>query len=62
MFGPKMGTWSVYSKSDSRWNKSGRASGLVCTGGPQKMKDWIKECKEKYGDPPEDATMSFMKD
>jgi len=61
MFGPRMGTWSVYSESDSRWNKSGRAAGLVCTGGPQEMRDWIKECREKYGSPPDDAVMSFMK-
>jgi hypothetical protein len=62
MFGPKMGSWSVHSESDPRWNKSGRAEGLCCMGGPQEMKDWIEECKKKYGEPPADATMSFMKD
>lgn len=62
MFGPKMGTWSVESKSDPRWNKEGRAKGLVCDGGPQAMKDWIKHCKQKYGKVPDDAYESFMKD
>jgi len=62
MFGPKMGSWSVHSESDPRWNKSGRGYGLVTSGGPREMQEWIDECIEKYGDPPEDATRSFMKD
>ena len=62
MFGPKMGSWCVTSKSDPRWNNSGRSEGLCCNGGPQEMQDWIEECKKKYGEPPADATMSFMKD
>ena len=62
MFGPKMGTWEVHSKKDSRWNKSGRGYGWVTTGGPDEMRVWIKQCKEKYGDPPDDATESFFKD
>lgn len=62
IFGPKMGTWTVHSNTDKRWNKSGRAYGLVCSGGPQEMHDWIEKCKEKYGNPPEDCTMSFWKD
>lgn len=62
MFGPKMGTWYVHSDKDPRWNKTGRACGLVCDGGPQDMKDWIKECREKYGDPPDDAVEGFYKD
>ena len=62
MFGPKMGTWEVNSKKDSRWNKSGRVYGCVTTGGTDEMRTWIKQCKEKYGDPPDDATESFFKD
>jgi len=62
MFGPKLGSWSVSCKSDSRWNKNGRGYGLCCDGGPKEMKEWIEECKEKYGDVPSDATMEFMKD
>jgi hypothetical protein len=62
MFGPKMGSWYVYSISDIRWNKSGRAAGLVMLGGPQEMQDWINECKKEFGNPPEDCTCGFMKD
>jgi hypothetical protein len=62
MFGPKMGTWSIHSEKDKRWNKSGRAPGLVCGGGPSEMQDWIEECKKKYGEPPGDCTMEFWKD
>lgn len=62
MFGPKMGTWTVHSETDPRWNKTGRGRGYACDGGPQEMKDWIKECREKYGKPPEDATQEFWKD
>lgn len=62
MFGPKMGTWSVNSKLDPRWNASGRAHGLVCLGGPQDAHMWIEHCKEKYGEQPTDLMMGFMKD
>jgi|GEM_PF-4356105 len=62
LFGPKMGTWSVHSDKDKRWNKSGRCPGLVCMGGPQEMQDWIDECRKKYGDPPDDCTREFWKD
>jgi hypothetical protein len=60
--GPKMGTWTVRSKTDPRWNNSGRALGLVCWGGPEEMQDWITKCKKEFGEPPEDAEMSFWKD
>lgn len=62
MFGPKMGTWTISSKIDPRWNKSGRGYGLVSCGGPQEMQDWIAKCKKEFGEPPEDAEMSFWKD
>ena len=56
------GHWKVESKSDPRWNKQGRGYGAVTAGGPQEMKDWIKKCCVKYGEPPKDGTMQFMKD
>lgn len=59
---PRMGSWSVHSDSDPRWNSSGRAEGLVVEGGPPEMQRWIEECRKKYGDPPKDCMMSFMKD
>ncbi len=58
----RMGTWMVHSDSDPRWNKSGRGEGLVTSGGPQDMKNWIEECKKNYGEPPDDATREFWKD
>jgi hypothetical protein len=61
-FGPREGTWWVHSEKDKRWNKTGRGFGLVVSGGPQEMQDWIKECREKLGDPPSDAEMGFIKD
>lgn len=61
MLGPKMGTWSVNSKMDPRWNKSGRALGLV-TSPPGEIQKWIEECKKKYGKIPKDCEYSFMKD
>lgn len=62
MFISKMGTWSVYCESDSRWNKSGRADGFVSNGGPPEMFAWISYCEKEYGQVPADATKSFMKD
>ena len=53
MFGGGKGTWCVSSKIDPRWNASG---------GPGEMGGWIKRCKKLYGEPPDDCTMSFMKD
>lgn len=58
----RMGSWYVHSTKDPRWNKSGRAEGLCCEGGPTEMKEWIDECRRNYGEPPDDATMGFMKD
>lgn len=62
MFGPKMGTWWVRSKTDPRWNKDGRGLGLVSSGGPGELHDWIEQCQKEFGDPPADAEMGFMKD
>jgi len=62
MFGPKIGTWTVHSDSDPRWNKEGRGYGLVTEGGPCEMREWIEECKKKYGEVPADTTESFWKD
>lgn len=62
MFGAKMGYWEVNSIKDPRWNNSGKAQGLICNGGPSIMKDWIKQCRKKYGKPPNDCYKSFHKD
>jgi hypothetical protein len=61
MFGPKMGSWFVHSESDSRWNKSGRAEGLCCTGGPQENVPRMRGDEPMYGDPPTDVISSCKK-
>ena len=43
MFGPKLGSWYVRSKSDPRWDNNGEGFGLVCSGGPGEMHEWIKK-------------------
>ena len=62
IFGPRMGSWSVHSDTDPRWNKEGRDYGLVCNGGPRVMRDWVDHCKKTLGEIPEDCTSSFYKD
>jgi hypothetical protein len=54
MFGSIDGAWGVSSKTDPRWNKSGEAPILVCSGWPQALRDWVEECRAKYGEMPED--------
>jgi hypothetical protein len=57
-----MGTWETGSRKDPRWNKSGRGKGLISSGGPTEMSNWIKECKEEFGEPPDDLYVLFFKD
>jgi len=54
--------WWVKSKTDPRWNKTGRGKGLVSTGGPLEMHAWIDECKLKFGKVPKDCQYGFIKD
>jgi hypothetical protein len=61
--GKRPGSWYVHSDKDARWNKHGRAEHLVVTaGGCKDMQDWIAECIEKYGAPPDDCVHGCMKD
>lgn len=62
MFGLKFGTWWIHSDEDPRWNKEGRGYGLVSSGGPDELFDWLDECKQKFGKQPDDLTVGFMKD
>ena len=62
MFGARIGTWLVSSTIDSRWNNRGRGFGLVVSGGPDEMQQWIDQCEKEYGDKPKDLERSFMKD
>jgi hypothetical protein len=57
-----MGTWTVHSDLDPRWNKVGRGEGAITSGGPEGIKDWIKQAGELYGEKPKDLTWSFWKD
>lgn len=57
-----MGSWTIHSESDPRWNKIGRGEGAIVTGGPEEMKDWLKQAEHLYGKPPKDLTWSFWKD
>jgi hypothetical protein len=61
-FGPKMGSWGVESKKDPRWNKTGRGEGLICTGGPRDLQDWVEQCRNNFGSVPDDAEYWFFKD
>lgn len=62
MFGPKPGSWSVYSQSDPRWNRHGRCNMWVTAGPAPDALAWIEECKASYGEPPDDLDYSCMKD
>lgn len=61
MFGGiREGTWWIHSKTDERWRMEGRAIGsaFCCPAADQAL----KELKAKYGEPPDDCEIGFMKD
>lgn len=62
MVGPKLGTWWVTSKIDTRWCKNGRGYGLITCGGPGEIGAWLTYCDEQFGKRPEDLSCGFMKD
>lgn len=58
----RKGTWSVYSKSDPRWNGGGTAvvGGFVV---PREAEEHIERRKKKLGEePPKDIEVVYMKD
>jgi hypothetical protein len=58
----KQGTWWIKSKSDPRWNGSGRddVGGFVIN---EKAQEHIDKLKKKLGEePPEDLEYGCMKD
>jgi hypothetical protein len=59
---PKEGTWWLKSKNDPRWNKTSRGFGLVTESGPGELGSWLKECRKKFGRPPDDCECGFAKD
>jgi len=61
MFGPKLGTWYLSSKSDPRWNIRGKAfvgGFAMCSECLLALNDF----KRQYGAPPEDLEHGYMKD
>ena len=61
MFGLREGTWYLYSKSDSKWNVSGRCmcGGFVI---PDEAKKAKEELEAKYGESPKDLELGYEKD
>lgn len=56
-----LGTWWIQSKSDPRWNISGRSEvGLMTM--PQEARALFEKMKELYGEPPDDLEQDYMKD
>jgi len=58
---PKTICWSIHSKKDPRWNKSGRCFGLILMR-PREANTWIEKCQKKYGKQPKDLTYEAYKD
>ncbi len=57
------GTWFFSSKTDPRWNGSGRVDDMVITAGPpQEAKDFLEAKKDEFGELPNDLTFSMLKD
>jgi hypothetical protein len=57
----KLGTWFISSKSDPRWNASGKALvGLF--GIPDEAKNKVAFLKLEYGEPPADLEWGYVKD
>jgi hypothetical protein len=46
------------------WPKNGYlvSLGLVTTGGPAEIYDWIAKCKKEFGEQPTDLEIGFEKD
>lgn len=56
-----MGTWSVESKKDERWNKEGR--GLVEVFSVHAdARAWIEKKQQELGPEPDDLTYGYVKD
>ena len=59
----RQGSWWLHSKTDSRWNRDGRSSGVGGFQIPQEAMDEIEKIKESLGEePPDDLEYGYMKD
>jgi len=45
--------WSISSKKDPKWNKSGTCGGFISLS-PRDANNWLKKCRKKYGKQPSD--------
>jgi hypothetical protein len=62
VFSLKPASWCIDSKSDPRWDSSGRTEWLVCFGLCPEAEAAIEELKKQYGEPPVDLEYAIMKD
>ena len=63
IFGPKPGSWYLYSKLDPHWNATGRCENLIVSAGmPEECSTKLEELKQQLGNPPEDLKYGVMKD
>jgi hypothetical protein len=58
----KPGAWWISSKSDPRWNVSGRSKLVDGVWGCVEMDKALKKLEKKYGEYPEDLVQGCMKD
>lgn len=58
---PRDGTWGFSSKSDSRWNCTGRAFWDTMSMAPEAHTK-LELLKARFGEPPADLHYSFWKD
>ena len=56
------GSWILKSETDKRWNVHGRSACMSAIITPEECTKKIEELTKKYGPPPEDLTISQMKD
>lgn len=64
IIGPKTLTFTFESKTDPRWNFSGRGNGIVSRGkdGCPEAVAKVKELEDQFGEIPDDLTYSYWKD
>lgn len=55
------GSWWLSSKSDSRWDCSGKAEHVGSFSKPDELEVKIQELTEKFGTPPDDCKWGYMK-
>lgn len=62
MFGPRSGSWALYSKLDPRWNVSGESKTISIVEMAPEAKKALRSLRKRYGKTPKDLEYSCMKD